>query len=1454
MATEDYTDVLSGATITPTSDGVNVFSSAVTVTLTNPVKKIQEATFTAPGRQLRMPDARFLSLGGAPLVVRNMGTEDFELADNSGGAITTIAQGMTYYVYVVDNDTVDGTWHYVQFGIGSGSSLADALAGYGLLANGSKLDVDTVTLAGEGLTASASNPFDVNVDGATIVINGSNELEVGVIDGGTDIADGTITADKLAAGISLVQVFTGSQSGMTLGGTLSVATPGVPYTSDRFNRMVQVLEEQPGSGAQTNTTLDFDLADRNNFDVDSSNPAATITPTSNGSTTINYSNPLIDYTPVTPQFGPNLEFAGNAAQNQINYVLPLNISSGTSISAQTRTLNYPGPTCLYPVLGSGSLVETTPTTPGIYTGIANDTYFSYAKLSTNKFIRVVSNSTATELKFESFSLDSAGNYTAIGSVIVAIAVNGSNYFICPIDSGRALVVYRDATATTLRARVITVPDASNPTAGSEQTTAVTAFTDPRLAQTDTDKFVVTYSSATVVYAKVMTLSGGTLTFGAEATLDTAPTSALNYNVAALGTTSFVAVALSFNAVGPVRAAREITATFSGTTITVQATNTLGDSVAGSQSGNVCRLSTTRALVFYYAAAAGGPTFAVRDYTTIGTPTTVTSTSGSAVTTRGPSCLGFYSTNSVIGIYYGNSTTNAENRYYDYNAGAGTLTTLSVSRDMGWSVAASTNIWTVSDIGKIIEGNSGYVRITEPFQNATGGTALSSAGTPANAFDDNAATTCASGVNGWVGYDFGAAQTVRMVGIRVNITGLYTLSFEAATDAAFTAPVVTQTFTGILNASQIYWFDIGTPTALRYYRTRETAGATFTVQDLYFNFGVVVQAQTAYVDFASGAVITQGNWSLEKPAFTNLNLATGCEANNGAELLITSDTSQVDSSSWEDIDSLSTLTATSRVKRNTASYVIGRGNPASLTSLYNLIAGQPLAATSSTIFRCSVATLSTNRFIVFYQDDGDSNRAKAYLVGLSGTTLTVLSTLTIDSASSSNTLVLPINSTQAILSWTSGAIGHAAIVSNVSDSLAVSSTYNITSVAPGNVSAAVIDANHVLYCASIDNTGKIQARVLDISGTVITAGAITDVVTTTTAEVTCDRVDTAKAVITYGNATSNNFNAVVATINTAADTLSLGSPASIDGANNPASDALFSDALTTNQVLISYGYSGSATTTRFRVLTVSGTTVTVGAENTYASVSNIMAVRTVNSSVVLGSDSNAAIPSLYMVKINGDVVTVSGKAIAPDNMALVTTPNALRFNLAVDGENVFLTGYPSLGYSRGEVFKWGDFSPVYAFSFDGRSEWRVWDYGTGAYRSIASNLASVTGGVNGTWYYKNAADAWVAATPNSQRGALTQAFAIQKNRIPGLTYTTLTDTNWNSFGWTKSGDSTINLAINFDAVSSEVDQLTFTYTSRSEWLVQPPSEYKVNLESETNVVVTKLGAGPDNIEVTVLYPT
>lgn len=96
---------------------------------------------TAGSLNVYMPDATLNSVG-YDTIIFNAGSDTFNMVTFNGNPIVTIAPGQTYYLMLNSNTTQDGGWQTVQFGVGTGSAVASALAGAGLLAASGLLEVN----------------------------------------------------------------------------------------------------------------------------------------------------------------------------------------------------------------------------------------------------------------------------------------------------------------------------------------------------------------------------------------------------------------------------------------------------------------------------------------------------------------------------------------------------------------------------------------------------------------------------------------------------------------------------------------------------------------------------------------------------------------------------------------------------------------------------------------------------------------------------------------------------------------------------------------------------------------------------------------------------------------------------------------------------------------------------------------------------------------------------------------------------------------------------------------------------------------------------------------------------------------------------------------------------------------------------------------------------------------
>lgn len=165
---------------------------------------------------------------------------------------------------------------------------------------------------------------------------------------------------------------------------------------------------------------------------------------------------------------------------------------------------------------------------------------------------------------------------------------------------------------------------------------------------------------------------------------------------------------------------------------------------------------------------------------------------------------------------------------------------------------STNLWTLhSGFLALNEFQSAYILpnyvsdLTEvnlrSSNRVLGGTpASSNGGIAANAFDGNSATACTQDApDGNISYDYGEgqAQNISFCGITSHANLTYNLNIEASNDNVNWQNILTITAKAF-TAGQLYWFDIPTPTNARYYKIRETEGATLNIQEIYFNNNVL----------------------------------------------------------------------------------------------------------------------------------------------------------------------------------------------------------------------------------------------------------------------------------------------------------------------------------------------------------------------------------------------------------------------------------------------------------------------------------------------------------------------------------------------------------------------------------------------------------------------------------------
>lgn len=97
------------------------------------------ATPLAVAGDIKLPPADQASVGRDFLLV-NIGSVSYAIIDSVGNPVTVIDSGIAKYFYLHDNETPGGLWRVLTYGAGTSAADAASLAGFGLQADGMKLN------------------------------------------------------------------------------------------------------------------------------------------------------------------------------------------------------------------------------------------------------------------------------------------------------------------------------------------------------------------------------------------------------------------------------------------------------------------------------------------------------------------------------------------------------------------------------------------------------------------------------------------------------------------------------------------------------------------------------------------------------------------------------------------------------------------------------------------------------------------------------------------------------------------------------------------------------------------------------------------------------------------------------------------------------------------------------------------------------------------------------------------------------------------------------------------------------------------------------------------------------------------------------------------------------------------------------------------------------------------
>jgi hypothetical protein len=168
-----YTSVFGGQNIFPAQLTFLALAPTANVTLQWPTEVALPGANVFPnilelvpaaGLSVTFPDA-MLAGPGQSILINNVGANTISILDAGGNNIGSVASGEVWEFYLQDNTTADGVWRTFEYGAGASSAVAAALAGAGL-----KAILTTLNVKIDPRTSAVSPLVLANSDRARVVV------------------------------------------------------------------------------------------------------------------------------------------------------------------------------------------------------------------------------------------------------------------------------------------------------------------------------------------------------------------------------------------------------------------------------------------------------------------------------------------------------------------------------------------------------------------------------------------------------------------------------------------------------------------------------------------------------------------------------------------------------------------------------------------------------------------------------------------------------------------------------------------------------------------------------------------------------------------------------------------------------------------------------------------------------------------------------------------------------------------------------------------------------------------------------------------------------------------------------------------------------------------------------------------------------------------------------------
>jgi hypothetical protein len=265
----------------------------------------------------------------------------------------------------------------------------------------------------------------------------------------------------------------------------------------------------------------------------------------------------------------------------------------------------------------------------------------------------------------------------------------------------------------------------------------------------------------------------------------------------------------------------------------------------------------------------------------------------------------------------------------------------------------------------------------------------------------------------------------------------------------------------------------------------------------------------------------------------------------------------------------------------------------------ITSGTPLVFESASTSYLSATTLSSTSALVSYVDAGNSSYGTAIVLSISGTTISAGTPVVFESASTSYISATTLSSTSVLVAYKDGgnsSYGTSIILSISGTTITPGTPVVFESAGTQYISATTLSSESVLV--AYQDAGALwhgMSVVLSISGTTITPGTPVKFNEANTIHISATTLSSTAALITYGDGVSAQYYGKTRVLSISGTTISLGGEVTFESATSEYMSAV---TLSSTSVLVTYRDVGNSNYGTTVILTISGTTISAGTPSVF----------------------------------------------------------------------------------------------------------------------------------------------------------------------------------------------------------------------------------------------------------------